>query len=245
MNDTVLDILQAMTPLCMVVAAALLTYRLGLRAYFQQKEYESVRKRYLEDTLDLFASHVEHCLSVHRSNWQASLIILKAFRDAGTKMTADGLSARICHVDHANLHFAAAYRLGDLLNGNTSFFSMQQLLIAFSERGSSFLEDDLLHAIRLASAGVITEEQLPQVFTKYMDRITALNAESRPFYILLTEVSTIAHLFESERPTYATMRTFFRNKEVRGAVDRVEKALRTAVQEGALPVDDKVTTSTN
>ena len=66
--DSVLPTLTAVTP-------AFLAYLLGLCAYHKQKEYELVRRRYLDEGLDAYAEDVEHALSVLRQNWAHGVAI--------------------------------------------------------------------------------------------------------------------------------------------------------------------------
>lgn len=235
MNDIAFYI-EPLAPVFLIAVTALITYLLGSAAYFQQKEYEAVRKRFLDDTLDLFTSHIEHCLSIHRMNWQASLAILKRFKDGGTKTPTDDLMSRVHRVAHDNLHIAAAHRMGILLDGNTSFFSMQQLLVAFTEEGAAFLEDDLICAIRLATDGRIPESKLPGTCEEYLAKIKALNGEAKPFYQLLIQASTIAHIFESQRrPTYRIVRKFSKRRDVQQALTKVDELLAVLLDRGPTP----------
>ena len=221
-----IEYLTPLTPVFSLLATALITYLLGRSAYFQQKEYEAVRKRFLENTLDLFTSHVEHCLSIHRMNWQTSLSILKQFRDAGAQIPIDGLNARVCHVDHTNMNIAAAHRMGILLNGNTSFFSMQQLLVAFVAEGAFLLEDDLITSIKLVTKGDIPADKIPNLCEKYFERIKKLDEDARPFYVLLTESSSIAHIFETKRrPTFKNVKSFYKHSDVKSSIKRVDDQL--------------------
>ncbi|MDF7802040.1 hypothetical protein P4C99_21390 [Pontiellaceae bacterium B1224] len=226
MNEFMIEYLKPLAPVFSLFATALITYLLGRSAYFQQKENEAVRKRFLENTLDLFTSHVEHCLSVHRMNWQTSLSVLKQFRDAGVHIPIEGLNARVCHVDHTNMNIAAAHRMGILLNGNTSFFSMQQLLVAFVAEGAFLLEDDLITSIKLAAKGDIPATEIPSLCEEYFERIKKLDEEARPFYVLLTEASSIAHIFETKRrPTFKNVKSFHKNPGVESSVKKVDDQL--------------------
>lgn len=49
--------------------AAVVLYFLGKSAYFRQKEYELITKRYLEESLDAISKNVERSLALFRYNW--------------------------------------------------------------------------------------------------------------------------------------------------------------------------------
>jgi len=222
------------------VALALFAYFLGLKAYHHQKEFKLIRKRYLDNTLDLFVAHVENCLSVHRMNWQRGLEILAEFRNAGEMTPLENVTAPIHRIDHANLQIAAAHRLGRLLNGDTTFFAMQQLLVAFVERGACLIQNDLLSAIRKVVDGSIPRQAVPDAVQQYEERLRNLNAEATPYYSLLVEAQNIGMEFEKRRFSMKTLNTFYRHHEVSRAVERA----RAALQEIMDVMDEKSTEST-
>jgi uncharacterized membrane-anchored protein YhcB (DUF1043 family) len=54
----------------------------GLRIYFRQREYELVKQRYLEQSLDVISGDLEAISSAFNHNWAHCLNILKEYRDA-------------------------------------------------------------------------------------------------------------------------------------------------------------------
>src|SRR6185369_6140349 len=95
MCNLALDINEVIKHL-ITIFALYIAYRLGLRAYFRQKDYELVRQRYLTEGADEVAANIEYGLSVHRNNWARGLKIIRTFRDIGDqispKMLEDGFS---------------------------------------------------------------------------------------------------------------------------------------------------------
>jgi hypothetical protein len=63
------------------LAAAGLAAWVALRLYFRQKEYELIKQRYLEGSVDIVSAEVEQALGVLMNNWARCLNIVKAYRD--------------------------------------------------------------------------------------------------------------------------------------------------------------------
>jgi len=216
------------------IAFALLAYLLGRMAYFQQKEFELIRKRYLENTLDLFAGHIEHCLSVHRMNWQQSLEVLRVFRDGGEHTPMPQLNKTPIHrVEHSNLHIATAYRLGRLLNREMSFFKLQQLLVAFVEEGAALIANDMLVTIGMVVDGKISPRKIPEIVEGYEKRLKARDEEAKAYYRLIAEVEAIVMEFEESRFTLKNLHKFAKRKEVRRAIERTRAALEEIAPDAA------------
>ncbi len=80
------DLLSVAIKFIIPIILAFLAYLFGLKTYFRQKEYEMVRKRYLEEGIDLIAQESDRALSIFIYNWSRGLTVIKHFRDFGTKI---------------------------------------------------------------------------------------------------------------------------------------------------------------
>lgn len=146
------------------VLAAFIAYLLGLRAYHLQREYELVRRRYLDEGLDAFAADTENALSIFRNNWQHSLIVLKNFRDIGSRMRKELLDER--YIDLDMLHFRPNYRVHELV-GDKVFWEVQQLLFGVVGSATSFFKDDLCGSIRHGITGGTLNTSNSEIVTIY------------------------------------------------------------------------------
>ena len=54
---------------------------LGYVIFLKQKEYEYIRKRYLDEGFDKLISEYDNALSIYRYNWAISLSIIQQIRD--------------------------------------------------------------------------------------------------------------------------------------------------------------------
>ena len=69
--------------------AAYVVYRLGLRAFYQQKSFDNFQKRYLSEGIDLWASQVDYALWIFRNNWSLMLRVLKQYRESEETLNMD------------------------------------------------------------------------------------------------------------------------------------------------------------
>ena len=207
------------------ITAAYLAYSLGLKAYFKQKEYELVRSRYLENTLDLMSGGVESALSTFRNNWHYSLQILKQFRQVGDLAEGNDFEKRFVRTPSGAFQIAAAYRLGRLLGGDQEFWKMEQLLFAFVDEASDFFFNDLTPGLKQAIEGKANRPK-EEVADLYLERIQTYDKESHKYYHLLTELQTLSCFFERERLTFKAIKAFPKKKGVQDSISRLKKALQ-------------------
>ncbi|MBI3530695.1 MAG: hypothetical protein HY067_22335 [Betaproteobacteria bacterium] len=95
--------------------AALVAYLLGLRAYQLQREYELVRRRYLDEGLDAFAADVEHALAVFKNNSQHGLTILKFYREMDAAIRKELLDTGFMDIEMSQFRVRPNYRVGALV----------------------------------------------------------------------------------------------------------------------------------
>jgi hypothetical protein len=213
------------------IAGAYLAYRLGLKAYFKhkQKEYELVRSRYLENTLDLLSSGVESALSTFRNNWHYSLQILKQFRQLGYLAEGNDFEKRFVRTPSGEFQIVAAYRLGRLIGGDQEFWKMEQLLFAFVDEASDFFFNDFTTGLKQAIEGEVKRPK-EEVADLYLERIQTYDKESHKYYHLLTELQTLSWFFEQEHLTFKAIKNFPKKKGVQDSISRLKRALQDILE---------------
>ena len=68
--------------------AAYTVYLFGKRSYFQQKEYELVVSRYLDEGIDATSQSIDESLAIFRHNWAHTLTTVKNFLWPGRSSVA-------------------------------------------------------------------------------------------------------------------------------------------------------------
>lgn len=212
------------------IAGAYLAYRLGLRAYFKQREYELVRSRYLENTIDLVSSGVENPLSTFRNNWHYSLQVLKQFREGITPMESQEFEKGFVRHGSGNFRIAAAYRLSRLIRDDQAFWEMEQLLFAFLDEANDFFHNDLVAGIKKGIRGELNRPK-EEVVELYLARLKEYEKELHNYYPLLTEIEALSGFLERECFTFEAIQDFHKKKEVQDIVSRLKTALGKVLPE--------------
>ncbi|WP_309387017.1 hypothetical protein [Cerasicoccus frondis] len=198
---------------CLAIMIPLVTAALGYRHYLIQREHEIVRKRYLDEGLDLTIAHIEQTLSVYRYNWVLAISLIKQFRDIRVGFDQKRLSGFL-PVDHSNLNITATHRLRQLV-GDDIPWKLLQSVIAFVDGANTFFNHDLAVAIRTISKDEVeissTEEEIAQAF---IDKIKDLESESYKHYLFLSRLLDISSILEREKFTFVSIGKFKRRPEV-------------------------------
>ena len=155
------------------IAAAILVYFLGKSAYFRQKEYELITKRYLEEGIDAISKNVDKSLALFRHNWWQSTVVLKHFRELGKDMRPELYQNPFIAPDPSLFEIWRDYRLLDIA-GNDVFYRAHQSLDAFVRSTYAFFQDDLCSMVRVIIEGgkeIEVKATREQIFNKYVEEV--------------------------------------------------------------------------
>jgi hypothetical protein len=205
------------------LGAAFVAYLLGLRAYHLQREYELVRRRYIDEGLDAFAADVEHALAVFKNNWQHSLTILKHYRDMDRAMRKELLDTDFIEVQMSQFRVRPNYRVGTIV-GDRVFWNVQQMLFAFVGTTTAFFKEDLCGVVRFAVNGGQLKAPKNELIDEYVKVSEGHLETANRYHILLAEVQAITAEFEKERFTLRSVQQFKNRKAVKDSVNRLKGA---------------------
>jgi hypothetical protein len=205
------------------LGAALVAYLLGLRAYHLQREYELMRRRYLDEGLDAFAADVEHALGVFRNNWQHSLTILKHYREMDRAMRKELLETGFLDVQISQFRVRPNYRISTLV-GDRVFWNVQQLLFAFVGTTTAFFREDLCGAVRHAVSGGALKGSKQDMIAEYIKVCDQHLATADRYHIVLGEVQAVTAELEKERFTLNSVQKFKDRQAVKEIVQRLKEA---------------------
>jgi hypothetical protein len=200
--------------------AGLIAYLLGLRAYRLQREYELVRKRYLDEGLDAVAADIEYALAIFNNNWQHSLTILKHYRELDASMRQELLDTGFMDLDLSQFRVRPNYRVASLV-GDKVFWNVQQLLFAFVGSANAFFKEDLRVAVKHAVTGGTLTGTKENMIGALLDECKTRMANAERYHILLAEVQAITSEFEKERFTLSSIHKFQERAAVEQAVARL------------------------
>jgi hypothetical protein len=212
------NIMQIVSP----IFAALIAYYIGMKVYFKQKEYDIVRQRYLDQSLDILCANVDNMLVVFRSNWAQSLWICQLFRDAGKNLGKEYYTSKFQKFDHSLFTLTPFFRLR-LLIDDQIFWEATQELVAFVEKTTSFFENDLLTAIKVYIDSDIIKVDHKTIYEEYVPSISDFEKESHKFYDLISGLLVLASVLEKEKFSYKGIHKFKMNDDVAKTVAKLKE----------------------
>lgn len=210
------------------IIVALAVYFFGKSAYFRQKEYELITKRYLEEGVDAISKDVDRSLASFRHNWWLSTVVLKHFRELGKDIRPELLDPYIIP-DTSLFELWRDYRLIELFRDDICF-KVHQSLDAFVRTSYAFFQDDLGSMVRLSvKSGNEIEvtaslEQREQIVDRYFIEVEKLNQKAKRYYALLVELQNVSSLIQTERFSFKKLKKLYARSEIKRAI-RVLKDL--------------------
>jgi len=195
MCELALDINEVVKHLITIIALYI-GYRLGLRAFFRQKDYELVRQRYLIDGADEVAASIEYGLTVYRNNWARGLQIIRMFRDVGDQINPKMLEEGFICFDQSKFQMRPHYRM-EYLVGDMIFWRIQQKLAAFVITSTGHIKEDMCTEIKLNLS--CQPERRMEIVDKYEKLLLEKEDEIWAYYVPLEKIQDISRLLERTR----------------------------------------------
>ena len=196
-----------------VIIGAYVAYVLGLRTYFRQKEYEMVRKRYLEEGIDLIAQEVDRALSIFMYNWNRGLTVIKHFRDVGTKIDPLLYNSGFEHLNISGIFVRPHYKLKLLVNDDV-FHKVQQFVHSFVESANKFIIEDLCNTVKLRVDGEKSEVSDKEIVDIYIQKLIKSQEDSQLYYILIQQLESVAGELETQQLSYEQLKLLYRINSV-------------------------------
>ncbi|QDH70756.1 hypothetical protein [Marilutibacter alkalisoli] len=199
------------------LTVGLIVARVGLWIYFRQKEYELVKQRYLEQSVDLIAAELESVSGAFNHNWARCLHVLKEYRDSEEQFDRDQLNDGFTPLSGSNFHRQAHHRLRTLVQSNT-FWDAYQVALSFYHSANAVIVKEIPHAIRAKFSGNVGAPH-SEIVSRAYDELAKLHRESERFAPLLGSLQAIASELEQENLSFKQVRTFHRRKVTLDAVE--------------------------
>lgn len=215
------------------LAAAVIAPWFGLSIYHRQKEYEIVRKRYLDNGLDIITNNAEFALGVFRHNWARSLNALKHFRDMGADMPKVLYQSGYVDLESTSYNTSHSFILKELVE-DSIFHEAQQLLYSFVTNSNALFMYDLCSTIRISVEGakeVALTAQPETIVEEYFKKLEDLNKESNKFYSLLQILYELSTLFSRQRLNFKTVERFKEQPVVKERIKQLKDLFSEKLKE--------------
>lgn len=221
--------LKLLLPIIAPLAVATLAYlnflrrrRIEVEVRQEQREYEIVRKRYLDEGLDELIANVQNALTTYQYNWSVGMSLLKQFRDFKASMSRpDAATFRPLSFDEMSVRPVHRARL---LIGDDVVWNLVQLLSGFMFSAKFDFEQDLAGGIRMilndqAQMKVPKEE----ILEMYHSKLIRIKDEANFFFIFLSLMHNLSTLFEKNRFTFSTVASFSKRTDVQDLVRKLRQ----------------------
>lgn len=212
--SSILNILIEFQPLLQAILPPLilvwLGYKLGLSKYLQEREdelkilsdnreYEIIISRYLENGVDKALEAVEHALENFRENWSHSLSLLKEFREtqkAAIQIRENSVNKQFIKYDSKAFSLAPAYRIKSII-GDDIYWHVIQLLFAFVGNSYEFFENDLRLCLYTFTKTDRIEASADKIYESYLNEVRRIHVESEKYYNIILELYNLSQTLES------------------------------------------------
>ncbi len=199
-----------------LVAVALGSY-IALRVYFRQKEYELVKQRYLEGSIDLITAQLESTLGTVSHNWARAMQICKSFRDTDDNFDTSELTKGFLELDNSKFQQIAHYRLGALIQSQAAWGAFQSAL-AWANAANNMFVREVPEAIRIRCTTDRIKMDRPAMAEQIIADMKARHDEGFKYASLQRELHKVGRILESERLSWDAIGNFSSRLAVKNIV---------------------------
>lgn len=210
--------------ICQELFKALLTLLVGLTIagvglwiYFRQKEYELVKQRYLEQSIDVLASELESALGTFSHNWARCLQILKEYRDMEEHFEPEQLFSGFLKFESSRFQRIAHHRLRSLIQSDV-IWNVCQLALAFATAANAKAASEIPAVIKARLKGQATQAPHAVIVEAGFAEMKKLDEKSHKFAHLLSALQAIAEELEKQRLNFKSLKTFAGRPAIQKAI---------------------------
>lgn len=203
------------------LVGAILTAWLAILFYFRQKEYELVKQRYLEDSVDVVASEMEKAFGIHSHNWARCLNIVKAYRDQEDNFDPEELEKGFIEYESANFQTIAHHRL-QVLTKSQTYWEVCQLALAFVTNNDSVMRREIPDTIKTKLTTNIIASPHSEVVEKCFTHLKEINENSHKYAILGAQLQVVSRVLEREKMSFKELEQFHEKKQITNGIATLE-----------------------
>ena len=194
----------------------------GLRIYFRQKEYEIVRQRYLEQSLDIVAGELEEITAVFLHNWARSLELVKELRDGPDNFDRSHLAQGFLEFKGSRLNYAAHHRL-KLLANSKIFWDCYQLALSRHMGMNTVAAKEIPHVLSEYVGGRLPGSEVSEIVEKAFQVLKSMPSVSDKYAVLREAIQIVSWELERSSLSFAQVEEFGTRPTIRDLVRRLEE----------------------
>jgi len=218
--DNWIPVIQILSPFVIAVVA----YFFASKQYYNQKSYDEIKRRYLDESIDSIASTIENSLGNISANWVSALQITKSFKYLKHSQKLNSATNYYCPYNTKDLRIIAHDRLMALI-GDNIFFELHQIQSAFEINKYNLLSDDFHVAITKYCDGSlcdISDEKHSETHKTYSELIEPIQRDSYAYYPIVKLLNKLSFIFEREKYSYSQIDSFKDRADVKSIINEAK-----------------------
>lgn len=230
-------VLQELLRAALTLIAGLLVARVGLSYYFCQKEYETVKQRYLEQSVDLIASEVEAVSWTFSHNWARGLEILRLYRELpGSEFDLQELNTGFLEIRSTNFQRVAHHRLSALIKSDL-IWDIYQLALAKHKSLSNKVTIEFVQGVKLHHEGKLRLTHA-EFIKESSDLLKPLNDQGGRYAHLVSALQVIAAELEQSKLRFKDLAEFSKRPTVIAALEQLYREFSDDLNDGPESIED-------
>ena len=204
--------------------------RVGIYYFFKQKEYEIVKSRYLDGSVDLLLVELENGLNITSHNFTRALNIIKAYRDQKDDFDLSELKKGFIDTGKPQFHLVANHRL-QILSGSGIFWSTYQLALSYVLHANIMLTNEIIDVIRMKETTDKISKSRDDLIEPMLQAAKAQHEEGFKYSKLIHQFQVISDLLERNEMTFKQIEGFRKMQEVIQVIEMLERDFSTELAE--------------
>ncbi len=196
-------------------------YRLGLRAYFKQKEFENVRNRYLENGVELVITQIDYILGIQRHNWELMLRTTRQYREQESQVSMEDFFNQFREVNQDNFQLGPIYKTQTLLNDDV-LWRAYQAAFAFVSSTNIEIKSDFAGTLNNLLNSPHNADKLGFI-QQVEEQAKQNNLKANNFYLILDPLHKLSEIVEDGKHTFKSIHTIHKTKKIKQIVSELLK----------------------
>ncbi|MDZ7686951.1 MAG: hypothetical protein U5O39_20010 [Gammaproteobacteria bacterium] len=193
----------------------------GIWAYFRQKEFELVQRRYLEEGVDIVIATLDNALNTYNHNWTRCIELLKSFRD-NPDFDPDELSRSFLTLPPDKFALTANYRLNRIIDSPVVWRAFQSA-IAFAHKGCTMTRNEIPEALRAKLTTDLVAASRAELVEESEKILKELDEEYLAHHFLISKLHDIAMDFEGRKFSLKDVEKMKERPKIKQALKELEE----------------------
>ena len=196
---------------------------IALWAFFRQREYETIKKRYLEDGVDKVASEMSKNINTLRHNWTRAIRLLEEYRSYGDAFDLEELKKDYLDVHGGNLENIANQRV-HYLTDSIVFWDAFQSSLAFCKSSDDFMKKEVSKVFNMSLSDDGEHIDKDEVIKAVENKLMEINRKIKPYDRVVSELVSIGQVLERQKFKFKDLQNFHKIDIVKSAIGHAEQA---------------------